>query len=66
MPTVLITGANRGIGLEFVRQYAKDGWKVVATCRNPIGVGALGKIEGDVAVYGLEVNDDRSLDRFTA
>jgi NAD(P)-dependent dehydrogenase (short-subunit alcohol dehydrogenase family) len=33
MPTVLITGANRGIGLEFARQYSQDGWDVVATVR---------------------------------
>jgi NAD(P)-dependent dehydrogenase (short-subunit alcohol dehydrogenase family) len=33
MPTVLITGANRGIGLEFARQYSTDGWDVVATVR---------------------------------
>lgn len=33
MPSVLITGANRGLGLEFVRQYAADGWDVVATAR---------------------------------
>ena len=33
MPTVLITGANRGIGLEFARQYADDGWDVIATAR---------------------------------
>ena len=33
MPTVLITGANRGLGLEFVRQYAADGWSVIATTR---------------------------------
>ncbi len=33
MPTVLITGANRGLGLEFVRQYRADGWEVVATAR---------------------------------
>ena len=33
MPSVLITGANRGIGLEFARQYAADGWRVVATVR---------------------------------
>ncbi|MEO7602243.1 MAG: SDR family NAD(P)-dependent oxidoreductase, partial [Sphingomicrobium sp.] len=31
MPSVLITGANRGIGLEFARQYAADGWSVIAT-----------------------------------
>ena len=35
MPTVLITGANRGIGLEFARQYAADGWTVIATAREP-------------------------------
>lgn len=33
MPSVLVTGANRGIGLEFARQYAGDGWRVVATVR---------------------------------
>jgi NAD(P)-dependent dehydrogenase (short-subunit alcohol dehydrogenase family) len=33
MPTVLITGANRGIGLEFARQYSGDGWDVIATAR---------------------------------
>ena len=35
MPTVLITGANRGIGLEFARQYSADGWDVIATAREP-------------------------------
>ncbi len=34
MPTVFITGANRGIGLEFARQYAADGWNVIATARH--------------------------------
>jgi NAD(P)-dependent dehydrogenase (short-subunit alcohol dehydrogenase family) len=33
MPSVLVTGANRGIGLEFARQYAADGWSVIATAR---------------------------------
>jgi len=33
MPSVLITGANRGIGLEFARQFAADGWDVIATAR---------------------------------
>jgi len=35
MATVLITGANRGLGLEFARQYASEGWDVFATCREP-------------------------------
>ena len=35
MPTVLITGANRGLGLEFARQYAGKGWSVIATARQP-------------------------------
>ncbi|MCU0758623.1 MAG: SDR family NAD(P)-dependent oxidoreductase [Steroidobacteraceae bacterium] len=34
-PTVLVTGANRGIGLEFARQYAARGWRVIATAREP-------------------------------
>jgi len=33
--TVLITGSNRGLGLEFARQYAARGWKVIATARDP-------------------------------
>jgi NAD(P)-dependent dehydrogenase (short-subunit alcohol dehydrogenase family) len=43
MPTVLITGANRGIGLEFARQYSADGWDVIATARQSSGeLDALG------------------------
>ena len=34
MPAILITGANRGIGLEFARQYSSDGWHVIATARH--------------------------------
>lgn len=34
-PTVLITGANRGIGLEFVKQYSDRGWNIIATARKP-------------------------------
>ena len=35
MPSALITGANRGLGLEFAQQYVADGWRVYATCRDP-------------------------------
>ena len=34
MLTVLITGSNRGIGLEFTKQFLQKGWKCIATCRN--------------------------------
>ena len=37
MPTILITGAGRGLGLELARQYAADGWRVIETMRNPVG-----------------------------
>lgn len=35
MTCVLVTGSNRGIGLEWCRQYAEAGWHVFATCRHP-------------------------------
>ena len=35
MATVLVTGANRGIGLEFTDQYLEGGWTVIATARKP-------------------------------
>ena len=41
MSAVLITGANRGIGLEFARQYTADGWEVFAACRDPSAAGQL-------------------------
>lgn len=44
MPTVLITGANRGIGHEFARQYAAAGWRVLATCRQPAQYAGAGEV----------------------
>ncbi len=56
MPTVLITGANRGIGLEFARQYAADGWKVHGCARNPDSCEALLNLSGGpVTVHRLDV-----------
>ena len=60
-PVVLITGANRGIGLEFVRQYAAEGVRVFATCRSPRKAKDLniiaGASKGNVSVHALDVTD---------
>jgi len=61
MPTLLITGANRGLGLEFAKQYAADGWHVIATCRNPDQADALKSI-ANIRIEKLDVGDDASLD----
>lgn len=60
MPTALVTGSNRGIGLEFVRQCAAEGWRVHATCRDPARATALRAIEGNVRIHLLEVTDPAS------
>jgi NAD(P)-dependent dehydrogenase (short-subunit alcohol dehydrogenase family) len=66
MPTALITGASRGLGLEFTRQYAADGWRVFAACRNPAKADALRDIEsgagGRVQVRALDVTDHAQID----
>lgn len=61
MPTILITGANRGIGLESARQYAADGWNVLGCCRNPDTATDLSAIDG-VTVYALDVTDHAAID----
>jgi NAD(P)-dependent dehydrogenase (short-subunit alcohol dehydrogenase family) len=56
MPTVFITGANRGLGLEFARQYTADGWRVIATARDPGRAGDLKRLK-EVEVHPLDVTD---------
>jgi NAD(P)-dependent dehydrogenase (short-subunit alcohol dehydrogenase family) len=66
MPSILITGANRGLGLEFALQYAADGWRVFACCRDPAGAGQLHDVAGDgpgtVSLHALDVTDHRRID----
>src|SRR5690348_18230057 len=57
MPTVLITGANRGLGLEFARQYAAAGWHVLATVRVPSEALALRALAPSAAIHALDVAD---------
>lgn len=68
-PTALITGSNRGIGLEYVRQYAARGWKVIATCRNPAEateLQALAKANPGVVVEKMDVTDFDQIDALAA
>jgi len=64
MPRLLITGAGRGIGLEFARQYAAEGWSVVATVRNEAAARALRDLAGDVSVEFLDMRDHQALVAF--
>jgi NAD(P)-dependent dehydrogenase (short-subunit alcohol dehydrogenase family) len=61
MKTALITGANRGIGLEFSRQYAAEGWRVLACARHPESSADLARFAnqhpGLVEVMRLDVSD---------
>ena len=59
MPSVLISGANRGLGLEFARQYAADGWVVHGTARNPVAADALSAL--GVQVHELDIADEDSI-----
>jgi NAD(P)-dependent dehydrogenase (short-subunit alcohol dehydrogenase family) len=65
MPSTLITGANRGLGLEFARQYADDGWQVYATCRDPDSASELRRLaeaSGDkLQILALDVTDPASV-----
>lgn len=64
--TVLITGANRGLGLEFVKQYAEAGWQVIACCRWPDEAKALQALAErhaeQVEVHQLDVANFEEID----
>ena len=63
MPTVLITGAGRGLGFEFAKQYAADGWKVIATVREPAAGAKLSALGKAVEIHIADVTDRAALAR---
>ena len=66
IPTTLITGANRGIGFEFAKQYLAKGWRVIATCRKPESADELKKLQEDypdmLIIDKLDVRDHSQID----
>jgi NAD(P)-dependent dehydrogenase (short-subunit alcohol dehydrogenase family) len=64
--TALITGANRGLGLEFARQYLADGWTVIATARDLEGAGDLKALAAEAGerlrLVPLDVGSDESVE----
>ena len=65
MTTVLVTGANRGLGLEFVRQYLAEGCSVIGVCRSPGAAAelrALGEVHQALEVFEADMSDTSSID----
>lgn len=65
MSTVLITGTNRGIGLEFTKQYAEAGWNVLACCRAPASANGLNELAAkheNVQIFALDVADFKQVE----
>lgn len=63
-PTVLVTGANRDIGLEFTRQYVESGWKVIATARDPTNATELQQLafqHANLVVEKLDLADNAAI-----
>jgi NAD(P)-dependent dehydrogenase (short-subunit alcohol dehydrogenase family) len=69
MYTILITGTNRGIGLEFTKQYAEAGWNVIACCREPQSASALQAIANsntNIKIYALDVADFTQINKLAS
>jgi NAD(P)-dependent dehydrogenase (short-subunit alcohol dehydrogenase family) len=61
MATILITGTNKGVGLELTKIYAARGDTVYAACRDPAGASALAEVLGEVVILPLVVGDSGSV-----
>ena len=63
---VLITGSNRGIGLEFTKQYLERGWTVIATARKPEKAEDLKQLgiqyPDRLSIHQLDVTDNERID----
>ncbi|MBN8943109.1 MAG: SDR family oxidoreductase [Rhizobiales bacterium] len=62
MATILITGCDTGLGVEFARQYAADGHRVLATCLDPDSASETRAIQGDIEISKLDVTDHAAIE----
>ncbi|MEC9375161.1 MAG: SDR family oxidoreductase [Pseudomonadota bacterium] len=62
MPTALITGANRGLGLEYVREYLHSGWEVIACSRKPKSNSLLELNMKEQRIISMDVTDHNAVD----
>ena len=61
MNTILVTGTNKGVGLEITRLLSNRGDRVIACCRRPLEATALSKLEGDIDIQEVSVGEDESV-----
>lgn len=62
MATILVTGCDSGLGVEFARQYAGDGHRVIATCLDPLSARATSAIQGNIEMVKLDVTDHAAIE----
>ena len=69
MPSILITGSNRGLGLEWARQFASDDWRVFATCRHPAEAAELHQLAEkypNLSIHRLDVTRQEEIQSLAA
>jgi NAD(P)-dependent dehydrogenase (short-subunit alcohol dehydrogenase family) len=69
MNSILVTGSNRGLGLEWARQYAQLGWRVYATCRHPEQADSLQQLSDEhdnISVHRLDVTQPEQISQLAS
>ena len=66
MNTILVTGTNKGVGLEITRLLSNRGDRVIACCRRPLEATALSKLEGNIDIQEVSVGEDESVSQLAS
>ena len=69
MKTVFITGTNKGLGLEFTKQYLNEGWNVISTCRSPTTATDLlslsKKHPNSLTILSMDLTNEASIEQIS-